>query len=73
MGRALDQLFRADRASLLTRVLVGAIRTFHSALDQLHNDSTKVTFTRDYAAATGASADGHPTLRIIHGRNRAGS
>jgi transposase len=70
MGRALDQLFRADRASLLTRIVVGAVRTFQIELDQLHNDSTTVTFAGDYAAATGAPAGGRPTLRITHGHNK---
>ena len=70
MGRALDQLFHADRASLLTAVVVGAIRTFHIDLDQLHNDSTTVTFSGAYAGATGEPVAGRATLRITHGHNK---
>ena len=70
IGRALDQLFHADRASVLTAVIVGAVRTFHLELDQLHNDSTTVTFSGDYVGATGAPVAGRPTLRITHGHNK---
>ncbi len=69
MGRALDQLFRADRASLLTRVVVGAVRMFQLELDELPNDSTTVTFVGDAVAATGAPAGGRPTPRITHGHH----
>jgi hypothetical protein len=40
VGRALDRLSNADRASLLTQLVLGAIREFRIDLDQLHNDST---------------------------------
>lgn len=70
LGRALDQLFHADRASLLTRVVVDAVRTFHIDLTELHNDSTTVTFTGAYAAATGAPVAGRPTLHITHGHHK---
>jgi len=70
LGRALDQLFRADRAALLTALIVHAVRAFHIDLDQLHNDSTSVTLSGTYAAADGRSVDGIPTVRIIHGHNK---
>jgi len=70
LGRALDLLFRADRASLLTELVVRAIRVFHIQLGQLHNDSTTVTFTGAYAAADGRAVRGHPTLRVTHGHNK---
>lgn len=70
IGRALDQLFHADRASVLTAVVVGAVRTFRVELDQLHNDSTTITFSGDYVGATGAPVAGRPTLRITHGHNK---
>ena len=69
-GRALDYLFDADRASLVTALTVGAIRTFGVAVDQLHNDSTSITFTGDYAAATGRLIRGKKALRITHGYNK---
>ena len=45
LGRALDQLFLADRAALLTEVVVAMSRRFAVRLDELHNDSTTVQFS----------------------------
>lgn len=42
MARALDKLFEADRACLLTRLAVAAIEAFDVRLDRIHNDSTSV-------------------------------
>lgn len=41
-ARALDKLYRCDRASLMTRLVVSAIRAFDLQLDRIHNDSTTV-------------------------------
>ncbi|MBU0577841.1 IS1634 family transposase [Patescibacteria group bacterium] len=41
-GRALDKLYQADRASLMTEIVVNTIKTINLKLDQLHNDSTTV-------------------------------
>ena len=43
VGRALDQLFDCDRASLLTELVLGAICEFQIDCSQLHNDSTSIT------------------------------
>jgi transposase len=51
LGRALDQLFLADRAALLTDVVVTVSRRFAVRLDELHNDSTTVQFAGQYRAA----------------------
>jgi transposase len=48
VGRALERLFTADRASLLTAVVLQAVQIFALKLDQLHNDSTTVTFAGAY-------------------------
>jgi len=53
LGRALDQLFYADRAALLTDVVVAVSRRFGVRLDELHNDSTTVRFTGQYRASRG--------------------
>jgi transposase len=53
LGRALDQLFLADRAALLTDVVVTMSRRFAVRLDELHNDSTSVQFAGQYRAARG--------------------
>lgn len=41
-ARALDSLYEADRASLLTRLAVAAIRAFDVRCERIHNDSTSV-------------------------------
>ena len=70
VGRCLDALFRSDRAALMTAGVVHAVRTFDVDLREVHNDSTTVTFTGQYAGATGQSVFGHPTHRITHGHNK---
>jgi transposase len=70
VGRALDRLFDADRASLLTQLVLGAIREFAIDLDQLHNDSTTLTFSGQYRNADGREVRGKPTLEITYGFNK---
>jgi len=70
VGRALDLLFQADRASMMTELIVRAIREFHVDLDRLHNDSTTITFTGEYAGADGHMVKGRPTLRVTYGHNK---
>lgn len=41
-ARALDKLYHADRASLMTQIVIRAVKVFNIKLDQLHNDSTTV-------------------------------
>ena len=41
-ARALDQLYEADRTSLLTRLVVSAIQAFGIHSERIHNDSTSV-------------------------------
>ena len=41
-GRALDKLYSADRASLMTTIVLAAIKTFGINLSRIHNDSTSV-------------------------------
>src|SRR5207244_10512094 len=64
VGRALDRLFAADRASLLTLVVLQAIETFGLKIDQIHNDSTTVTFAGAYSAQ-------HPqAVQLRRGHNK---
>ena len=53
VGRILARLFDADRASLLTRLVLDAIERFSIDCSQLHNDSTSVTVTGRYPGADG--------------------
>jgi transposase len=68
-GRALDHLRRADRASLLTALVLRAIRAFGIALEELHQDTTTVTFSGDYAGQAPAEQAGRPP-RITFGYNK---
>jgi transposase len=70
VGRALDDLFDADRPSLLLAVVARAVREFGLRLDRFHNDSTTVTFHGEYRTATGRQVRGKRTLRITFGHNK---
>jgi hypothetical protein len=48
VGRSLDRLFDVDIPSLTLAVVAHAVREFGVELDELHNDSTTVTFHGDY-------------------------
>ncbi len=52
VGRCLDRLFQNDCGSLALTVATHAISGFGVGLDQLHNDSTTITFHGDYPDAT---------------------
>ena len=67
IGRALDRLFDADRAALLTEVIVAAGQRFQISFDQLHNDSTSVSLCGQYRAATGRTIRGRSTPAITYG------
>ena len=70
VGRCLDALFRADRAALMTAIVVGAVHAFKLDLSELHNDSTSISFSGDYAAADGTPRQGRPTHRITRGHSK---
>lgn len=70
VGRALDRLFVADRASLVMDVVVRAVREFGLKLSELHNDSTTVTFHGQYVLADGRSYRGKPTVVVTWGHNK---
>jgi len=67
LGRALDQLFLADRAALLTEVVVTMSRRFGVRLDELHNDSTSVQFAGQYRSARGRRRWGKRAPWITYG------
>lgn len=71
VGRCLDRLFDADVASLTLAVATHAVREFNVNLDELHNDSTTVTFHGDYEdAAQESRIRGRKTLAITWGHNK---
>ena len=70
VGRALDQLFDADRGSLLTELTLGAITEFGVDYSQLHNDSTSIALHGDYAAADGRLRGSKPTPAAMLGHSK---
>jgi transposase len=71
VGRCLDRLFDADIPSLTLAVVAHAVREFAVNLDELHNDSTTVTFHGDYEAADQQrTLRGKLRLAITHGHNK---
>lgn len=67
VGRALDHLFDADRASFITDVIVAAGNEFGVRLDELHNDSTTIKFTGHYQQAAGREVRGQRAPLITRG------
>jgi len=70
VGRALDQLFDADRGSLLCELMLGVIKEFQVDCSQLHNDSTSITVHGDYTAADGRARGGKPTVCAALGHSK---
>jgi transposase len=68
-GRALDHLRRADRASMLTALVLHAVRTFDIDLSEFHQDTTTVTFSGEYASQPPAGQINRPP-RIAFGYNK---
>jgi transposase len=71
VGRALDQLFAADVPAMVLAVARHVVQEFGVRLEELHNDSTTVSFCGAYsAAAEERRALGRPTLAITFGYNK---
>ena len=70
VGRALERLFDADRASLLTQLLLGVVAEFGVDTRELHNDSTSISVSGVYADAIGTPRGGKPTPVITFGHSK---
>ncbi len=71
VGRALDKLFAADVSSLVLRVATHTVKDFGLRLDELHNDSTSVSFFGAYLdAARERRVLGRPTLAVTFGHSK---
>ncbi|HET6953107.1 MAG TPA: IS1634 family transposase, partial [Acidimicrobiales bacterium] len=70
VGRALSTLFHADRASLLTELIVGVVAEFHVDTSEMHNDSTSVSVHGEYQTADGAPRGGKPTPAVTFGHSK---
>ena len=71
IGRALDRLFDADRAALLTEVVLAVAQRFGVRMQQLHNDSTSVSLCGQYRQACGrhVRARSAPAITFGHPKN----
>lgn len=73
LGRGLDRLFAADRATLQTRVVLRVVKTFKLQTDRVHNDTTSVKVFGQYSAQhregvqlkRGYSKDHRPDLKQL--------
>jgi len=63
-GRALDKLYAADRATLMTEIVVKMIKKINLDMSRLHNDSTTV---KAYGKIAGVTKDG---LKMARGNNK---
>jgi len=71
VGRALDKLFAADVPSLVLAVARHVVREFGVSLDELHNDSTSLSFCGAYTNASVAQqVFGRPTVAITFGHSK---
>ena len=70
VGRALEALFDADRASLLTELILGVVREFGVDTAELHNDSTSISVSGVYRDATGVERGGKATPVITFGHSK---
>jgi transposase len=71
LGRALDHLFEADRAALLTEVVLAVVKRFAVQLQQLHNDSTSISFCGQYRDQSPSSRSGKRPPAITFGYSKA--
>jgi transposase len=71
VGRALGCLFRSEQGAFVLAVVRHTIHEFEVTLQQLHNDSTTVTFHGNYSdAAEEDTRGGRRTLAITWGHNK---
>jgi transposase len=71
LGRCLDRLFEANQGELVLAVVRHVIREFDLRLDELHNDSTTVSFFGAYReAAQEDSQRGRRTPAITYGHSK---
>ena len=71
VGRCLDRLFDGLDADLIMKVVQRVIDQFHIQLDELHNDSTSVSFYGAYGQAEQeGQVRGRRTLAITFGHSK---
>ena len=72
VGRSLDRLFDATTPQLLMDVVRQMVSEFDLKLDELHNDSTTISFFGQYEdAAQEDKRRGKPTAAVTYGHSKA--
>ena len=69
IGRSLDALFDADRASMLTNIVLKVVDEFSIDLSQLHNDSTTVTVYGEYKGSR-SRRKAKTSIALLQGHNK---
>jgi len=69
VGRSLDALFDADRASLLTSLVLKVVDEFSIELSQMHNDSTTVTVYGQYKKER-SKLGAKTSIGLLRGHNK---
>ncbi len=64
LAKGLSELFNADRNSLMTELSSNSIRTHKLLTDEIHNDSTTVTFIGNYKNSDPEA------VKLKHGHNK---
>ena len=72
IGRCLDRLFQADVPSLVLDVVRHVVKEFQVSLDELHNDSTTISFYGAYDNAAQEEPRGtRERLAVLFGHSKA--
>ena len=69
VGRTLTRLFDANRASLLTSVVLSMVRAFEIDCSQLHNDSTSITVTGSHYGSASRRGE-KPVAEVTFGHSK---
>ncbi len=71
VGRCLDRLFESDQSALTMAVVRRVMDEFQLSLDELHNDSTSVSFFGAYDDAAEESRQrGRSTVAVTYGHSK---
>ncbi len=70
IGRSLERIFDSDRSSLLTDIVVHAVREFDLSMKRFHNDSTSVALSGLYRTATGKDMRMKRTVNLTFGHRK---
>jgi transposase len=71
VGRCLERLFEADSTSMVLALVAHVVKEYGVELDQLHNDSTTISFAGRYDQTFAEAAKrGKPVLGILFGHSK---